>query len=305
MNRNCNLVKTILSSIKFKNIFFILAGSAIYAFGVVNLNIQNDLSEGGLTGLTLILFALFNIDPGLSNILINVPLFLIGWRLLGHHMLIYTIIGTASFSFFLSFFRHYFMFDIMLKDDMILAALFAAVFKGVGVGVIFRYGGTTGGTDIAARIGNKFFGWSMGKTLFVIDFMVISSSLVYLNYREAMYTIVSVFIASRVIDIIQQGAYTAKGATIISEKNDVIASNLAYDMNRGVTLWKGIGGYTGDHKEILYCVVNRNEIFRLKNTVNHIDPSAFIAVNDVHEVSVQGYSLDEHKNLWNIDGKNQ
>ncbi|TRM13260.1 YitT family protein [Lentibacillus cibarius] len=289
------------SSIQLKNILLILCGSAIYALGVVNLNIANDLSEGGLTGLTLIIFALFNIDPGLSNLLINIPLFLVGWKLVGHRMLIYTIVGAASFSLFLSIFRQYLMFDIPLKDDMILVALFAAVFKGVGVGVIFRYGGTTGGTDIAARIGNKYFGWSMGKTLFIIDIMIITSSLLYLNYREVMYTLVSVFIASRVIDIVQQGAYTAKSVMIISEKNDAIANKLAYDMNRGVTLWGGKGGYTGAQKEVLYCVVNRNEIFRLKSTINHIDPSAFIAVSDVHEVSIQGYSLDEHRNLWKID----
>ncbi|WP_076572824.1 YitT family protein [Salimicrobium salexigens] len=283
---------------------FILAGSAFYAFGVVNFNIQNGLSEGGLTGLTLIILALFKIDPGLSNILINIPLFLIGWRLVGRNMLIYTIVGASSFSFFLSFFRRYFMFDIPLQDDMILVALFAAVFKGVGVGIIFRYGGTTGGTDIASRIGNTYFGWSMGKTLFIIDIVVITSSLLYLNYREVMYTLVSVFIASRIIDIIQQGAYTAKSVMVISNKNEAIANKLTYEMNLGVTLWEGKGGYTGRDKDLLYCVVNRNEIFRLKETIKHIDPTSFIAGSDVHEASIQGHSLDEYKNLWTTDKRN-
>lgn len=287
---------TILGSIKFKNIFFVLLGAAIYAFGIVNFNIQNDLSEGGVTGVTLILLALFHIDPGLSNILINIPLLLIGWRLLGRNMLIYTIIGTAAFSFFVSFFRHYFMLNIPLKHDMILAVLFAGVFTGAGIGIIFRYGGTTGGSDIAARVGDKYFGWSVGKIFFLIDCAVIAASLVYLNYREAMYTLVAVYIASRVIDFIQEGAYAAKGATIISENNQAIASKIAHDMDRGVTLIKGKGGYTGDHKDVLYCVVSRNEIFRLKNMVNQVDPHAFVTVSDVHEVLGEGYTLDENKN---------
>ncbi|SIS98607.1 Uncharacterized membrane-anchored protein YitT, contains DUF161 and DUF2179 domains [Salimicrobium salexigens] len=219
-------------------------------------------------------------------------------------MLIYTIVGASSFSFFLSFFRRYFMFDIPLQDDMILVALFAAVFKGVGVGIIFRYGGTTGGTDIASRIGNTYFGWSMGKTLFIIDIVVITSSLLYLNYREVMYTLVSVFIASRIIDIIQQGAYTAKSVMVISNKNEAIANKLTYEMNLGVTLWEGKGGYTGRDKDLLYCVVNRNEIFRLKETIKHIDPTSFIAGSDVHEASIQGHSLDEYKNLWTTDKRN-
>lgn len=285
-----------LFSIKLKNVLFVLLGAAIYAFGIINFNIQNDLSEGGVTGVTLILFALFHIDPGLSNVLINIPLFLIGWRYLGRNMLIYSIIGTAAFSFFVWFFRHYFMLNIALKHDMILAVLFAGVFTGVGIGIIFRYGGTTGGSDIAARIGNRYFGWSVGRTFFVIDCVVIASSLVYLNYREAMYTLVTVFIASKVIDFIQEGAYAAKGATIISEKNEEIAAKISYDMDRGVTLLKGKGGFTGDEKDVLYCVVSRNEIFRLKNMVNQVDPHAFVTISDVHDVLGEGYTLDENKN---------
>lgn len=289
-------VQIIIFSIKFKNVVFVLLGAAIYAFGIVNFNIENDLSEGGVTGVTLILFALFHIDPGLSNIIINIPLLLIGWRLLGRNMLIYTIIGTAAFSFFMWFFLHFFMLNIPLKEDMILAVLFAGVFSGVGIGIIFRYGGTTGGSDIAARLGDRYIGWSVGKTFFIIDCAVIASSLVYLDYREAMYTLVAVFIASRVIDFIQEGAYAAKGATIISEKNEEIAAKISYDLNRGATLLRGKGGFTGDEKDVLYCVVSRNEIFRLKNMVKQVDPQAFVTISDVHDVLGEGYTLDENKN---------
>lgn len=283
-------------SIKVKNIFFILLGSAIYAFGIVHFNIEDNLAEGGLTGITLILLALFHIDPGISNLVLNIPLFLIGWRLLGRNAFIYTLIGTVGFSVFVSFFRHYADLSIPLHHDMTLAALFAGVFGGVGLGIIFRYGGTTGGSDIIARIADKYFGISVGKTFFATDAIVIASSLIYLDYREAMYTLVAVFVGSRVIDFIQKGAYAAKAATIISSQNKEISQKIIEEMDRGATLLKGTGSFTGEDKEVLYCVVSRNEIFRLKNVIKQVDPHAFVAVNDIHETLGEGFTLDENKN---------
>lgn len=289
-------MEVISFSIKPKNVFFILLGSAIYAFGIVHFNIENHLAEGGLTGVTLILFALFHVDPGISNLVLNIPLFLIGWRLLGRNAFIYTIIGTVGFSIFVSFFQRYELFKIPLHEDMTLAALFAGVSGGVGLGIIFRFGGTTGGSDIIARVVNKYIGWSVGKTFFITDAVVITSSLVYLNYREAMYTLVAVFVGSRVIDFIQKGAYAAKAATIISNKNEEIAKKILHDMNRGATLLRGKGSFTKEERDVLYCVVSRNEIFRLKNVIKQVDPHAFVAVNDIHETLGEGFTLDENKN---------
>lgn len=141
-----------------------------------------------------------------------------GWRLLGKNAFIYTLIGTLGVSLFLYLFQRFSSLRVDLKHDMPLAALFAGVFIGIGLGIIFRYGGTTGGVDIIARLGHKFMGWSMGKTMFMFDFVVISISLVYLDYKEAMYTLVAVFVGARVIDFMQEGAYAGKAAMIISEK---------------------------------------------------------------------------------------
>ena len=122
---------------------------------------------------------------------------------------------------------------------------------GVGLGIIFRFGGTTGGVDIIARLVNKYFGWSMGKTMFMFDACVIFLSLIfYLTYREAMYTLVAVFIASRVIDFMQEGAYSARGAMIISEQNVEIADKILEDMDRGVTVLKGYGSFTKQEREV-------------------------------------------------------
>lgn len=281
--------------IKVKNVLYIMLGAAIMSFGLVYFNMENNLADGGFTGITLILFFIFDFDPAYTNLILNIPLFIIGWKILGRNSFIYTIIGTVSVSVFLFIFQHYSVISIPLHDDMTLVALFAGVFIGVGLGIVFRFGGTTGGVDIIARLGFKYLGWSMGKTMFMFDAAVISSSLIYLNYREAMYTLVAVFISAKVIDFMQQGAYSGKAAFIISEKSAEIADCILKQMERGATILKGQGSFSKQDKEILYCVVGRNEVVRLKTIIEKIDPHAFVTVNDVQDVIGEGFTLDEYK----------
>jgi len=282
--------------LKLKNIAFILVGAAIFSFGLVHFNMQHNLGEGGFTGITLLLFFLWGWDPAITNILLNVPLFFIGWQFLGRNTFFYTIIGTFAVSLFLSVFQTY-QFNVALQEDMTLVALFAGVFIGVGLGIIFRYGGTTGGVDIIARLVNKYVGWTMGRTMFIFDFAVIAISVfVILELDQGMYTLVAVYIGARVIDFIQEGAYAAKGATIISEKYEEISNKILKEMDRGVTILDGRGSFSGKKRNVLYCVVARNEIVRLKNIINEIDPNAFVAVGTVHDVVGEGFTLDENKN---------
>ncbi|WP_445612563.1 YitT family protein [Geobacillus sp. YF-1] len=280
--------------LKIKNCVFILLGAAIFAFGLVHFNMQNNLAEGGFTGITLLLYFSSGLDPAITNLALNIPVFFIGWKLLGRQTFLYTIIGTVAVSVFLSIFQRY-MIHMPLRHDLTLAALFAGVFIGVGLGIIFRYGGTTGGVDIIARLVYKYKGISMGKTMFAFDATVITLSLLYLSYREAMYTLVAVFIAARVIDFIQEGGYAAKGATIISDKSEEIANRILTEMERGVTVLKGRGSYTKRDRDVLYCVVAKNELPRLKNVIMSVDPHAFVAVTDVHDVLGEGFTLDEQK----------
>ncbi|WP_438503610.1 YitT family protein [Ectobacillus ponti] len=282
-----------------QNILYILFGAAIFSFGIVNINIANQLAEGGFTGITLLLYFVFNLDPSYTNLVLNIPLFFVGWKMLGRTTFLYTIIGTVSVSVFLWLFQRYDIFNIHLdlKKDMTLAALFAGVFIGVGLGIIFRYGGTTGGVDIIARLAHKYAGWSMGKTMFLFDAVVIVISIItYLSYRQGMYTLVAVFIGARVIDFMQEGAYAAKGATIISERNEEIAAKILSEMDRGATYLRAMGTYTKVERNVLYCVVARNEIVKLKSIITSIDPHAFVAVSDVHDVIGEGFTLDENKN---------
>lgn len=282
--------------LRLKNIFFILLGAAIFSFGLVHFNMQNNLSEGGFTGITLLFYFLWGWDPAIMNIVLNVPVFFIGWKILGRNTFLYTIIGTVAVSVFLAIFQIK-PFPTYLQSDMTLAALFAGVFIGTGLGIIFRNGGTTGGVDIIARIVNKYFGWSMGRTMFIFDFIVITSSVfLILDLVEGMYTLVAVYIGARIIDFIQEGAYAAKGATIISEKSDEITRAIHDELERGVTVLSGQGSYTGKQQQVLYCIVGKNEMVRLKNIIRRIDPHAFVAVSSVHEVLGEGFTLDENKN---------
>jgi uncharacterized membrane-anchored protein YitT (DUF2179 family) len=281
--------------LKFKNILFILLGTAIFSFGLVHFNMQNKLAEGGFTGITLLFYFLWKWDPSYTNLILNIPLFIIGWKFLGRNAFLYTIIGTVAVSVFLWIFQRYSI-EMPLKHDLTLAALFAGVFAGIGLGIIFRFGGTTGGVDIIARLVQKYVGWNMGKTMFIFDACVITLSLItYLNYKEAMYTLVAVFVGARVIDFIQEGAYSARGAMIISERNEQIAQKIMEEMDRGVTALRGYGSYTKNERDVLYCVVAKNEIMRLKSIITSVDPHAFISISIVHDVHGEGFTLDENK----------
>ncbi|WLR46763.1 YitT family protein [Halobacillus litoralis] len=282
--------------LRVKNIIWILIGSAIFSFGLVHFNIQNELGEGGFTGITLLLLYLFQWDPAIMNIVLNIPVLIIGWKILGRTTFFYSLIGILAVSVFISVSQNY-MIEFNLSDDLTLAALFAGVFIGVGLGIIFRYGGTTGGVDIIARLVNKYLGWSMGRAMFLFDALVIFVSIItYLEYTRGMYTLVAVFVGARVIDFIQEGAYAARGTTIISERSEEISRRVMEEMDRGVTVLEGRGSFSGSKRDVLYCVIGKNEIVRLKTIIDHIDPHAFVAVSHVHDVMGEGFTLDENKN---------
>ncbi|GAA4708870.1 YitT family protein [Brevibacillus fulvus] len=284
-------------NLRLKSIAAIIIGSAIMGFGINSFNIPNNLAEGGITGVSIIIKLLLPLlDQGIVYFVLNVPLFFLGWKILGRTSFVYTLIGTIALSLFLSLFAS--LPHPPALEDRLLASLYAGVTVGAGLGIIFRYGGTTGGTDIIARMVQKYFGISMGRTLFIFDMAVIAISLVYLSLESAMYTLVAVFISARVIDFFQDGSYAGRALTIISDKADEIAKQIL-ELGRGVTLLTGKGAYSGEHKNVVYVVVSRNEVVRFKNIVQNLDPHAFVIVNDVHEVLGEGFTLDENKQPLN------
>lgn len=269
-----------------KNYLLIAAGAFIFAFGLNFFLVANRLAEGGVTGISLILFYLFQIPIGATILALNVPLFIIGWRLLGRGFAVRTVFGVVMVSLFVEIlggFRE--------PTDPLLAALYGGALTGLGLGLIFRAGGTTGGSDILARILWHFRGLEMGRTIFALDVLVVSTSGLLFGRNQALYTLVAMFVASRVIDTIQQGLFLAKAVIIVSDQSRQIADRIMTEMERGTTILEGKGGYTSREKEILYCVVTRGELTRLKLLVREVDPAAFVVVQDAGEVLGEGFFL--------------
>ncbi|MGM0124491.1 YitT family protein [Enterococcus sp. AZ194] len=273
----------------FKDIPLILIGTSIYAFGLVNLNIANHLAEGGVSGITLILYALFKFDPAYSTLLINIPLIIIGGKILGRRSLVYTIIGTFSLSAFLYIWQRIPV-EINLQHDLLIVSLLAGLLAGIGSGLVYKVGGTTGGSDIVARILEKNHGISMGRSLFALDVLVLLLSLTYIDLQRMMYTLIVSYVFSRVIDSILDGGYSAKGLLIVSNHSEEIAPILMTTLERGVTFLQGEGGFSGAEKRIIYIVVSAREISEIKRIVHEFDTTAFISVLNVHEVEGEGFT---------------
>ena len=272
-----------------KEVVMIMVGTSIYAFGLVYLNIANHLAEGGVSGITLILRALFGIDPAYSTLLINIPLILIGGKILGKRSLAYTVLGTVSLSAFLWIWQRVPL-QINLQHDLLIVSLLAGLIAGTGSGLVYRMGGTTGGSDIIARILEKNYGISMGRSLLVLDVIVLLASLTYIDLKRMMYTLIVSYVFSRVIDSILDGGYSAKGILVVSNKNEEIAPLLMTGLERGVTFLSGEGGFSGHSKKIIYMVVSSSELNEVKRIVHEIDEKAFLSIINVHEVEGEGYT---------------
>lgn len=274
-----------------KEIAFIIAGTAIAGAGINAFNIANDLAEGGVTGLAILLKFLLDWDPGLMSFAMNLPLLAVGFWVLGTRTLIYTIIGTTALSGFLSLFG-WLRYPV---DDPLIAALLAGVSVGLGLGIVFRYGGTTGGSDIIARILKKRLGIRIGRTMFAADILVIGAAFVYLDVKQAVYTLVAVFVGAKVIDLVQEAGYSMRKVMIISESYERIAQHILEAMNRGVTLVPARGAYTGQPKTVIYTLVSRSESVRMKRFILDLDPGAFVSISDAGEVLGEGFTLDVDK----------
>jgi uncharacterized membrane-anchored protein YitT (DUF2179 family) len=277
--------------VKILELLAIAVGTAIMGFGINAFNIANNLAEGGVTGIAILLKLAMGWDPGLTSMIVNLPLLVLGWRVLGLRSLVYTIWGTICLSLFL-WLGGRFRFPL---EDLLLAALAAGVAVGAGLGIVFRFGGTTGGVDIVARVLQKRFGWKVGRTMFIADICVIGASLVFLRLEQAMYTVVAVFVGTRIIDLVLDAAYSARAMTVVSERADEIARRIMADLGRGVTRLRGEGAFTRAERTVLLAVVGRAELARAKGLVLEVDPAAFISIGVATEVLGEGFTLDGDK----------
>ena len=246
-----------------RSLLLIALGVAMYTFGFVKFNMANALAEGGVAGVTLIIHALYKIDPAYTSLILNIPLFIMGARVLGRKSLALTIYGTVLLSFFIWFWQQVPV-KIVLQNDMMLVAVVAGLFAGAGSGLVFRYSATTGGTDIIGRVIEEKFGFKLGQTLLFVDALVLTASLVYIDLQHMLYTLVASFVYSQVLTIVQNGGYTVRGMIIITQKSQEAADAILNGINRGVTYLNGQGAYSGNEKNILYVVLNPGEVRDVK-----------------------------------------
>lgn len=271
---------------QFKEILLIIIGSLLFAIGVNYFAIPNRLSEGGVIGITVVTHYLFHWSPGIVNLVINGILLAVGYKFFERKTIFYTIYGIVFSTIFLLLTENV---DIQTNGDTLLAALFAGVFVGVGIGLMFRAGGTSGGSAILARLAHNLFGWSIGKGMLVIDIFVIGGSVFIIGQEKAMYTLVAVFVGARVIDVVIEGFNSRTAVTIISDQSTEIRHLVTEKMTRGVTIMDGRGSYTEKRKEILYVVINKTELTRLKKIISKVDENAFVVVHDVRDVLGSGF----------------
>ena len=283
------------------DLLMIALGCAIYGISLDMISVPNKLADGGLSGISLILRHFWDINMGLSTLVLNIPLILLGYRFMGKRLLAYTIWGTVSLSFFLWFWRSFpIIKQLDLEHDLFLSAISAGVLSGIGLGLVFRYNGTSGGTDIIARICQIKFGISSGKMLLFCDAVVLFASLSYLDIKHMMYTLLASFILSRVMDTVQQGAYSARGLLIISDKYKQIGEMIDLKLDRGFTYFQALGGYQQDEKKVIYVVVSPREIPAIKQLIRQEDPNAFVSILEVHEAMGEGFTYKQKRHHFFI-----
>lgn len=273
---------------KLKSYAIIALGSVIYALAFDWFVAPNQIAMGGVTGLAQIVNALVPVLPvGVLSILVNVPLFLAGWRLLGGRLLVSSLYAMAVSSLAIDVIAWMHTFPPM---DPILATLYGGAGMGVGLGLVFSQGATTGGTDIIGKLLKLKFPWlPIGKLVMIPDMVVvILAAVVFGTVNAALYGLIQMYLLSKVMDMILYGWDTSRVAYIITDRWEETVRGLL-DMNRGVTLLQGKGAYTGAEKQVLLVAFRQREIVPIKRMLREIDPKAFFIVCDAHEILGEGF----------------
>ena len=272
-----------------KEYIIVALACVVMAFNINYFFVGNKLAEGGVSGLSLIIHYLSNIDVSYLYFALNIPLIILAYIFLGKNFLLKTFFATFVLSVFLKVFASF----SEPLDDILLAAIFGGAINGIAIGIVFYAGGSTGGMDIIAKIVNKYTGIPISRILLTTDFIVLSMVAVIFGKVIFMYTLISLVISSKMIDIIQVGIYSAKGVTIITTKEDEIRKRIMEETKRGITLIDAKGGYTQKEIGMLYCVVGQYQLIKVKTIVKEVDPSAFMIVADVHEVIGNGFLVNK------------
>lgn len=268
------------------NLIKIIVGAFLFATAVNMFAIPSHLGEGGVTGLTMLLYYLIGIAPALTTIIFNGILLVIGYRYLDRETILWTIVAITFTAIFLHFTEPF----AFHTHQTIIGALAAGAFMGSGMGLIMNGGGTTAGSAILAKIANKYLGWNTSYALLFFDLIVVIPSVFVIGLENMLFTIVSLYVSTKVLDFILEGYNPKKSVTIISEKYEAIAADIDKELERGITLFHGQGYYLKQEKMILYIVISRAQLLPLTKIVNRHDDKAFFIINDAQSVIGEGFT---------------
>ncbi|MDQ0285116.1 uncharacterized membrane-anchored protein YitT (DUF2179 family) [Desulfofundulus luciae] len=262
-------------------------GVILTALGLDLFLVPNKIAAGGVSGLATVFHYLTGAPVGMTMLALNVPLFALGIYRLGLKFGFRSLYGTISLSLVVDALAPHL--PVPTRDPL-LAGIFGGVLTGLGLGLVFRYRGTTGGTDLAAAILRTYTGANVGQLLFLVDGMVVMlAGFTFHSWELAMYALITIFVTAWLIDLVQEGISYTKAFFIISERTEEIAAVVLRELNRGATALKGRGMYTRMERDVLLVVVNRSEVTRLKDLIYRVDPQAFVILADVHEVLGEGF----------------
>lgn len=271
-----------------RDLLFVTLGALLIAVAVNWVFVPNQIVTGGLTGIGILLEYALHLPISVTTLLLNIPLFIAGWKMLGGQAFGFkTLYGFLILAGFIQLTTN--LRVLALTKEPLLASIYGGALLGAGLGIVFRGRATTGGTDLLARLVQKLTGFSPGVLLLLIDGTIIASAAIMFSVERILYALVSLFVTGKTIDFIQEGLSHSKVAYIISPLHDQIKEEILHSLDRGVTQLRAIGGYTGEYREILLCVVSQSEVTKLKDLVRSIDQNAFVIVSDAHEVLGEGF----------------
>ena len=278
-----------------KSFILVTLGCFLFSYTINALVIANHFGEGGITGVTLLGYYTLQIDPALSNLILNGFLLIVGYRYLERKTMIYTVLAVIELPTFLKVTQDW---PVFVPENLVVAGVAAGVLVGVALGLVILGKGTTAGTDIIAMMMHKYLGWSVSSSLLMIDFIIVTPLAFVIGLEKAVLTLIMLFIASKVINFILEGFNPRKAIMIISDKYDEIGQRIQMDLDRGITVLDGHGFYSKEKRQVLYVVVSRQQLMPVQRIIHEYDPEAFVIITDVNQVIGEGFTfyLDDNGN---------
>jgi uncharacterized membrane-anchored protein YitT (DUF2179 family) len=278
-------LKRYAERISLKDIAGILLGSFVMAIAIQAVLVPAHLLTSGVSGIAMILHFFTGLKVWVWYAILNVPIFIAGYRYISRRFAFYSLVGFLALTFFLGLTQNL-NFHI---DDVLLTSVLGGVLSGIGTGINLRSKGSTGGLDIISAILKRYWGYSFGATSLAFNMVIIAIFTVSSGLELALFTAISIFVSAKVLDAVEAGPSISKTALIVSKSYDDIAQTILENMHRGCTIMDGRGAYTGKQNKILMVTIGKNQLPRLKEIVFEIDPNAFMAINESIEVYGQGF----------------